>query len=116
MVTMKEMDKTAFGRKLNAIRREQQISSEKLSELCGVNAVFIRQIENATRLPSLPVFVRICNSLKISPGFFLADSLKWDEDDKITALDKKLRELSPRQFSAVFDTINTLIDKLSDEQ
>jgi len=112
---MKELNKTAFGRKLNAIRRDHQISSEKLSELCGVNAVFIRQIENATRLPSLPVFVRICNSLKVSPSFFLVDSLLWDEEDKIAALDKKLRGLSPHQFSAVFDTINTLIDKLSDE-
>ena len=113
---MKEMDKKAFGRKLNAIRREQQLSSEKLSELCDINAVFVRQIENATRLPSLPVFLRICNSLRVSPSFFLADSLLWDEEDKITALDKKLRELSPRQFSAVMETINTLIGQLSDDK
>jgi len=42
-------------------------------------------------------------------------SLKWNEEDKIDVLAKKLRGLSPRQFTTVTETINTLIDKLSDE-
>jgi len=107
------VDKQDFGRKLNALRREKQISSERLSEMCGVNAVFIRQIENATRLPSLPVFVRICNSLQVSPSYFLADSLIWNEEDSIAMLGQKLRELPPRHFSTVMETVKTLIEGLS---
>jgi len=108
------MNKSAFGRRLYAIRREQQMTSERLSELCGVNPTFIRQIENASRLPSLPVFVRMCNQLHVAPNFFLTDSLSWNEEDKITALNKRLNALSPRQFSTVIATVNTLIDKLSE--
>ena len=107
------MDRVAFGRRLYTLRREQHLTTERFSELCDVTAVFIRQIERGAKLPSLPMFVRMCNKLRISPGFFLADSLVWDEEDEIAALDKKLRTLSLRQFATVMDTINTLIDKLT---
>ena len=33
---------------------------------------------------------------------------------KIAALDAKLRTLSPCQFDVVFETVNTLINKLSE--
>jgi transcriptional regulator with XRE-family HTH domain len=113
MGTGADMNRVAFGKRLNAIRREQQVSSEKLSELCGINAVFVRQIESASRLPSLPVFVRLCNELRVLPNYLLTDSLLWNNEDEIVALDKKLRALTPREFSAVMGTINTLIAKLS---
>jgi len=109
-----EMNQVAFGRRLFDIRREQQITSERLSELCGVNSSFIRSIENAARLPSLPMFVMICNQLHVAPNFFLLDSITWNEEDKIAALDAKLRTLSPCQFDVVFETVNTLISKLSE--
>jgi len=108
-----EMNRVAFGRRLYTIRRERQITSERLSELCEVNAVFIRQIENASRLPSLPVFVRLCNKLRVAPNFFLTDSLLWNEEDEIAALDMKLRTLSPSQSRTVINTIHVLIDELS---
>lgn len=114
--TEKETDnnfnKTAFGKRLNAARKERGISSERLSEMCDKNAVFFRHIESAIRLPSLPVFVQICNSLRISPNYLLVDSLEWNEEDKISELDTKLRSLSPRQLDIAVETINTLIDKL----
>jgi len=106
------IDKVAFGRRLNAARKEKGMSSEQLSELCDKNAVFLRHIEGATRLPSLPVFVRICNSLRVSPNFLLVDSLEWSEEDKITDIDEKLRSLSPRQLDIAAETINTLVNRL----
>lgn len=66
----------SFGRRINKIRKEQGIISEALAVICGVNPVFIRQIEGGTRTPSLPVFVRICNALEMSPEYFLQDELK----------------------------------------
>ena len=106
------MDRVAFGRRLNTVRKERGLSTERLSELCEKNAVFLRHIEGAIRLPSLPVFVRICNSLRVSPNFLLVDSLEWSEEDKITAVETRLRALSPRQLDIATETIHTLIDKL----
>ena len=109
-----EMNQAAFGRRLFDLRREQQITSERLSEMCGVNPSFIRSIENAARLPSLPMFVMICNQLHVAPNFFLLDSITWNEEDIIAELTAKLRTLSPCQFDVVVETVNTLIDKLSE--
>ncbi|MCL2301283.1 MAG: helix-turn-helix domain-containing protein [Firmicutes bacterium] len=105
-----EMDKGAFGKRLFTIRREQQMTSNRLAELCEVNPSFLRQIESASRLPSLPVFVRICNLLHVAPNCFLVDSLLWDEGDEIANLNQRLRALSPRQLRTVLSTTNALID------
>ena len=113
--TEKGFDKVAFGRRMNTIRKEKRMSSERLSELCDVNAVYLRHIESASRIPSLPVFVRICNNLKVSPNFLLVDNLEWDGEDTISAVDTKLRALTPRQLDIAVETINTLIDKLLNE-
>lgn len=109
-----EMDRVAFGRKLYAIRREQRITSDRLAELCEVNPNFIRQIERASRLVSLPMLVRICNALCVSPNFFLVDSLLWDSEDEIDALSQKLRALSPRQLRMALGTVNALINEMSE--
>jgi hypothetical protein len=56
----------------------------------------------------------ICNQLHVAPNFFLIDSIAWNEEDKIAALDAKLRTLSPGHFDVVMETVNTMIDKLSE--
>ena len=114
MKTRAEMDKVAFGRRVYAIRRERDITSERLSVLCEVNPTHIRQIENGVKLPSLPVFVRMCNELHVAPNFFLIDNILWDEEDAIAALDERFRELSPRQLDVVLSTVNMLIDRLTE--
>jgi len=113
MQTGDNMNRVAFGRRLNAIRTEQQLTAEKLAEMCEISAIFVRQIERAERLPSLPVFVRMCNELHIAPRFFLTDSLTWSDEDEIAALSEKLRALSPHQFHMVVDAANLLMDRLS---
>lgn len=65
------MDKKRFGKKINLVRKEQKITAEKLAELCGVEPSHIRSIEGGRRLPSLPLFEKICKSLNISPNYLL---------------------------------------------
>lgn len=108
------MDKTAFGKRLNSVRKEKQLTSEGLSEKCEVNAVFIRMIENSTKLPSLPTFVKICNALQVSPNYLLADSLETNEQDQYDSLWKKLRTLTPKQIDMVTAMIETMVDKLEE--
>ena len=39
------MDKKAFGSRLRQARKDRGLTSEKLSELCNINATYLRQIE-----------------------------------------------------------------------
>ena len=108
------MKRLAFGKRVNDVRKEQKITSEGLAEKCGVEAVFIRQIEGATRLPSLTTLINLCNALHVSPNYLLADSLEPNEQENFDALWKKLRSLTPKQIDMVTAMIETLINKLED--
>ena len=39
------MDKKELGRRVNIARKDRGLTSEKLSELCHINATYLRQIE-----------------------------------------------------------------------
>ena len=69
------MNKKAFGSRLRQARKDRGLTSEKLSELCNINATYLRQIEGGTKIPSLPVFVSLCQELKVHPDYLLMDSL-----------------------------------------
>ena len=69
------MEREMLGRRINLARKDRRLTSEKLSELCNINATYLRQIEAGIKVPSLPVFVSICAALKTSPAFLLSDSL-----------------------------------------
>ena len=69
------MEREMLGKRINLARKDRKLTSEKLSEMCNINATYLRQIESGIKMPSLPVFVSICAALKTSPAFLLADSL-----------------------------------------
>jgi len=109
---MTKVDKITLGKRLNIVRKERQLSSNELSEKCGVDPVFIRMIESGSRTPSLSVFIKLCNSLRVSPGYLLADCLETDEDEKFAAMYSRMRDLSPKQAEMVTAMIDTMMDKL----
>lgn len=63
------MDKKLLGRRINAARKERGWTSERLSEICNINATYLRQIESGAKTPSLQVFVALCEALKVSPTY-----------------------------------------------
>ena len=48
------MEKNGLGKRLNAVRKDKGLTSDKLSEMCNINATYLRQIEGGTKMPSLP--------------------------------------------------------------
>ena len=69
------MECKALGKRINMVRKDRGFTADRLSELCNINATYLRQIEGGTKVPSLPVFINICNALKISPDYMLRDAL-----------------------------------------
>ena len=56
------MDKKLLGKRINTARKERGWTSERLAEACSINATYLRQIEAGTKIPSLPVFVSLCEA------------------------------------------------------
>ena len=101
------VDQRSLGRKINRARKSKGMTSETLAGKCEVNPVFIRQIESGMRLPSMSVFIRICNALHVSSDFLLEDSLeKPDGDDKDEIL-VLLPNLTNRQLGVVREVVES---------
>lgn len=52
-----------FGQNLQKVRREQDVSQEKLAEAIGVNRTYISLVEQGQRNPSLKNIYRIAKAL-----------------------------------------------------
>ena len=55
------MEQSKLGKRINEVRKARGLTADKLSELCNINATYLRQIEGGAKMPSLPVFIDICN-------------------------------------------------------
>ena len=54
-----------FGRNVRRIRREQEVSQERLAEMADLHRTYITSIEHGTRNPSLRPIGRIVAALKV---------------------------------------------------
>ena len=81
------MEQSKLGKRINEVRKARGLTADKLSELCTINATYMRQIEGGAKMPSLPVFIDICNALHVSPDYLLQDELEENEVSKIQAIE-----------------------------
>lgn len=96
------MDNINFGKRLNFVRKDRGLTAEKLSELCNINATYLRQIEGGQKMPSMPVFISLCNALRISPDYLLQDILVSNEISAIKQMNELWQKAPPsRQSMAV---------------
>lgn len=91
------MEVPGLGKRINRVRKERGLTAEKLSEVCSINATYLRQIEGGAKIPSLPVFIAICNALKVSPDYLLRDELADNELIRIQELAELWEHASPGQ-------------------
>lgn len=108
------MDKKLLGKKINISRKDKGLTSEKLSELCNINATYLRQIESGAKMPSLPVFISICRELKVSPSYLLADILSDPEIQEMDVLSESWEKASPKQIKMVNSMIRSALDNMED--
>ena len=104
------MDKKAFGKNVNKARKDRGITSEKLSELCNLNATYIRQIEAGAKIPSLPVFVLLCKNLKVSPSYLLSETLADCDIQEMDALIELWQNATPSQIKMVSAMVRSALD------
>ena len=104
------MDRKAFGKNVNKARKDRGITSEKLSELCNLNATYIRQIEAGTKVPSLPVFVLLCKTLRVSPSYLLSETLEDCDIREMDVLIELWQNATPAQIKMISAMVKSALD------
>lgn len=108
------MDKKLLGRQINRARKDRGLTSEKLSEACNINATYLRQIESGARTPSLPMFVSLCQELKVSPSYLLVDVLPDTEIRDMDMLLKLWQTATPKQIKIITAMIQSALDNFKE--
>lgn len=110
------MDKKLLGRKIRIARKERGFTSDKLSEACSINAAYLRQIESGAKMPSLPLFVLLCQKLKVSPSYLLAELLTDGETQEMDMLFELWRHATPGQIKIIHAMIRSALDCVQDAE
>ena len=108
------MDKKLLGKKINLARKDIGLTSEKLSEMCNINATYLRQIESGAKMPSLPVFVSLCENLKVSPSYLLAEILPNPESQEMDILFELWKTATPKQIKLITSMIRSALDNFTE--
>ena len=104
------MEKNGLGKRINAVRKDQGFTADRLSELCHINATYLRQIEGGAKMPSLQVFIDICRALKISPDYLLQDELGGNEITAIREIETLWKEVSPGKQALALAMIKAVLE------
>lgn len=59
------------------------------------SASYLRQIESGAKVPSLPLFVVICQKLQVSPNRLFPDLVVPSEDEKLKKIEKIFLQGNP---------------------
>lgn len=93
------MEKITLGKRVRLARKDAGFTGERLSEMCNINAAYLRQIECGAKMPSLPLFISLCKVLGVTPSYLLADILPGSGSRDIDALLEYCKCASPKQIN-----------------
>ncbi len=96
-----------FRQRLMRLRERKNVSARTMSVALDQNQGYIHDIECGKSLPSLPMFLKICEYLEITPGAFLEMNISYPAE--LSDLVEKLKTLNERQL----EHIRALVDDLT---
>src|SRR5258708_11003 len=82
--------KKLVGMRIKSLRRGKGYSQEKLAELAGINAKYLSSVERGEENPTLDLFIRVSQSLKVDINEMF--NMEY-ESQTPQALRKKLQSL-----------------------
>lgn len=109
------MDKKELGRRVNIARKDRGLTSEKLSELCHINATYLRQIEAGKKSPSLEVLLTLCREMGVSPNYLLASELTPAEEDGVELL-QLYQKATPGQIKIITAMVSSALSVLNTDE
>ncbi len=68
-----------IGKKIYAIRKENNLTREKFAEACNISAQHVYYMEKGEFLPGCITLIDICNQFHVSPSEILLDSFELNE-------------------------------------
>lgn len=77
----KAFDQCLLGKRIREVRKNHGYTSKQAAEELNISQTYLRQIESGKncKVPSLSIFVSICNLFHVSPDYLLQDQLEEND-------------------------------------
>ncbi len=105
------IDQRAFGEKVYKARIGRHMQVSEVAGNLGVSEIFVRQIELGRKLPSLNVFMNLCNVLQASPTYFLSSELELNVSDPVQKAIEVLSACTPREGEIIMAMLQAAADR-----
>lgn len=102
-----------IGKRIRYERKKQNITQERLAELCNISIPHMSNIENANTKVSLPVLVDIANALNCTVDQLLCNSLQNNSTVSNSIVNDILSDCNNSQKAIIMDTVVSLKDSLA---
>lgn len=100
------MDENYIKKRIAQLRTQQGISARELSLTLGQSTGYINTIENGKSLPSMSMFLVICDYFKISPKDFFDEEAKYPKIlSELVNESKKLDEKSLQSLLSIIKSM-----------
>ena len=103
-----EIDYTALGVKVKAIRNEKGMTQDELAEKCNLSSVYIGYVENAKRQIGLTALINIADSLNIGLDYLIGNHA-------FSLNDELLSDCTEFQKQIIFEIIKSVKEILSEK-
>lgn len=97
------IDYSAVGQRIKKVRKEKNLTQEKLAENLEVSTVYISQVENGKTKLNLEMLVRIADLLGTDPGYFLTGVSCGSQDYLLSDLALLLQDCPPDKRRLIMD-------------
>lgn len=108
---MKENNFVLLGKRISELRRLRKMSQERLSELAGISAHHIGELERGkSKNPTYQVLSKLADALGVSVLIFLDFEHQKQKKDLQDELIEIIRDLPEDKLKTVYRLVNSVID------
>lgn len=100
------MDEKFIKQRIAKLRTDKNISARELSLRLGQSTGYINTIENGKSLPSMSMFLYICEYFNITPKEFFDDESEYPE--LIEDIVKEIKKLDKRSLESLLIVIKSM--------
>ena len=107
------VDYKALGAKIKKKRKFFDLTQEKVAEKLDISESFYSRVERGERILSVETLVKIAVFYDISLDYLLLDSVKRDDDDKLSSeIDNIFRDKSQSQVAFLLNLLKIYAENI----
>jgi len=106
-----EIDYKELGERISKRRKVLNLTQDDVAEATGLSNNHISNIENNHSIPSIETLIKICETLDITPDYFLLGIVRHTNDSLLSQINQKIKLCDAKKLELVNHFITWVVDE-----